>query len=383
MTISIALIVAAGRGHRASRELPKQYALLGPQPMLHHTVLKFLSHPRITHVGVVIHPDDIELYEKALIGLSVLPPIHGGAERQDSVRNGIEALSQYHPDNILIHDAARPFVAPSTIDAVITALETHVAVIPALAVVDSLKKSNDENLIVNTVSRENLWRAQTPQAFRYQDIRKAHLAAIGQNMSDDAAICEAANIPVAIIEGTVDNIKITTSDDLEQAHMKMTAPKSPRIGSGFDVHRFTDGDLITLCGVEIPYSKKLSGHSDADVALHALTDALLGAIGDGDIGQHFPPSDAQWKGVNSSIFVNHALSLIKNLGGEISNVDLTLICEEPKIGPHRDAMRQSIAQMLKLDLARVSVKATTTEKLGFTGRGEGIAAQASVLVLLP
>ena len=383
MTISIALIVAAGRGHRASSKLPKQYAKLGNAAMLHHTVEKFLSHPKITHIAVVIHPDDIKLYEDAIGKLPILPPIYGGAERQDSVRNGLEMLTQYNPDNVLIHDGARPFVDHIMIDDLLEGLKSHSGVIPSLPVVDTLKKADQNNMISATISRENLWRAQTPQAFRYQDIRRAHAKTQGQNLTDDAAIFEAANIPVSIVEGSVENIKITTADDLKQANIKMTALKIPRIGTGFDVHRFDEGDFVTLCGVEIPHTKKLSGHSDADVALHAITDALLGAIGDGDIGHHFPPSEVRWKGAKSRIFAEYALSLINAAGGIISNIDITIICEEPKMGPHRDNMRQSLANMLKLDLSQISVKATTTEKLGFTGRGEGIAAQASALVMMP
>ena len=392
MTISIALIVAAGRGYRASIDLPKQYVMLGNIPMLRHVIEKFITHRRITHVIIVVHPDDICLYKNAIDGLDILPPAFGGDERHISVRNGIEEIAALKPDNILIHDAARPFISHKLIDDLLDALDNHDGVIPALPVIDCVKRSNNDKKIINTLTRQNLWLVQTPQAFKYQKIRKAHdiLHNMGEtkNIADDAAVFEAANMPVKIINGDQDNFKITTKDDIIRANEKMLKNKDklikyPRIGSGFDVHKFCDGDFITLCGVKIPHNMGLAGHSDADVALHALTDAMLGVIANGDIGLHFPPSDEKWHGANSKIFIKHSLELIKNIDGEISNIDITIICENPKITPYRDLMRQSLAKMLDMDISRISIKATTTEKLGFTGRGEGIAAQASILVMLP
>ncbi len=392
MPISIALIVAAGRGYRASSDLPKQYMMLGDAPMLRHVIKKFITHRRITDIIIVIHPDDILLYEDAINGLDILPPAFGGGKRHISVRNGIEKIAVLKPDNILIHDAARPFISHQLIDNLLDALDKHDGVIPALPVVDCVKRSNNDKEIINTLNRQNLWLVQTPQAFKYQKIRKAHNIiynmGVDKNIADDAAVFEMANMPVTIINGDIDNFKITSKDDIIRSNDKMEKNKEilikyPRIGSGFDTHKFCDGDFITLCGIKISHNMGLKGHSDADVALHALTDAMLGAIANGDIGFHFPPNDEKWRGANSEIFIKHSLELIKNIDGEISNIDITIICENPKITPYRDLMRQSLAKMIDMDISRISIKATTTEKLGFTGRGEGIAAQASILVMLP
>lgn len=378
MTATIALIVAAGRGRRFGGDVPKQYQALGGIPVLRHTVQAFLNAYNIDLVRCVIHPDDQDLYEEACAGLDILSPVHGGETRQESVRLGLESLMDHEPDKVLIHDAARPFIAGHVIDGVIEALDVHPGALPAVPVADTLKRCED-GVIVDTVSREGLYRAQTPQGFRFSDILKAHQQLVGQELTDDTQLLERLGLGVTLSPGSEDNFKITTSEDLMRAERHLAANLETRTGQGYDVHRFaTDGakDWVTLCGVDIAYSCGLEGHSDADVGLHALTDALLGAIGAGDIGQHFPPSDDQWKGASSDRFLAHAAHLVRERGGEIVNVDVTLICEAPKIGPHRAAMVARVAEILEIAPQRVSVKATTTEGLGFTGRREGIAAQA-------
>lgn len=389
MPSCIALIVAGGRGARFGGSQPKQYAPLGGKTVLYHTVQAILASEKVDRVRVVIHPDDEALYESALKGIRdsrLLFPVHGGGERQDSVRLGLESLQRegpdtFGPDLVLIHDAARPFVDVVTIERVIDGLATKHGAIPALPVVDTLK-SGDGDLVGTTVDRAGLFRAQTPQGFHFHAILRAHQAVIGDILTDDAAVAESQKLPVALVAGTEDNFKITTPEDLMRAERQLP-PMEPRTGQGFDVHAFADGDHVTLCGVQIPHDKALKGHSDADVAMHALTDALYGSIGAGDIGHHFPPSDPQWKGAASAVFLEHACAMIKARGGRIANVDITIICETPKVGPHREDMRSMLSAIMAIDLARVSVKATTSEKLGFTGRGEGIAAQALASVLLP
>ena len=381
MTETVALIVAAGRGHRAGGELPKQYRPLAGQSLLRRSCAVFLNHPRVDAVCAVIHPDDAGLYAESTAGLDMLPPVHGGATRQESCRNGLESLMALAPRRVLIHDAARPFVDEATIDRVLDALADGPGAIAAVAVIDTLKKAASDMRIDGTVEREGLWRAQTPQGFRYADILEAHRKLAPQSLTDDAAVAEAAGLPVVLTQGNEDNFKLTTEDDFTRAE-RMLGVGDIRVGSGFDVHRFDDGNSVTLCGVEIKYDKTLAGHSDADVGLHAITDALLGAIGEGDIGSHFPPSEAQWRGADSSLFLRHAAELVRQRGGEIRHLDVTLICEGPKIGPHRDAMRARVAAIAGIGIDRVSVKATTTEGLGFTGRGEGIAAQATATVRL-
>ena len=379
--LSVALIVAAGRGRRFGGALPKQYAPLGGETVLRHTVRAFLRHPGVDAVRVAIHPDDADLYAAALHGLDVLAPVMGGATRQDSVRLGLESLETLNVAKVLIHDAARPFVSPGVIDGVIDALDDEAGALPALAVSDTLKRG-DDGVIAGTVSREGLYRAQTPQGFRFADILDAHRRLQGEELTDDAQLFERAQRAVAITPGHEDNFKITTEEDLMRAERLLAAACETRTGTGFDAHRFEAGDHVTLCGVEIPFSQGLKGHSDADVALHALTDALLGAVAQGDIGRHFPPSDAQWKGASSDRFLAHAADLARGLGGEIVNVDLTIVCEAPKIAPHKDAMAARVAEILNIDVRRVSIKGTTTEGMGFTGRGEGIAAQALASVRL-
>lgn len=380
--LTTALIVAAGRGRRFGGALPKQYAPLHGATVLRHTVQAFLAHPRVDGVRVVIHADDGDLYRAALDGLDLLEPVLGGATRQDSVRLGLESLADLGVDKVLIHDAARPFVDAPLIDGVVRALDDHAGAIPAVAVADTLKRGQDGE-ITETVPREGLFRAQTPQGFAFADILDAHQTFKGEELTDDAQLFERAHRQVAITPGHEDNFKITTEEDLMRAERLLSENVEPRSGTGFDAHRFEVGDHVTLCGVEIPFGQGLKGHSDADVALHALTDAVLGASAQGDIGQHFPPSDPQWKGASSDQFLAHAAKLVRGLGGEIINVDVTIICEAPKIAPHKDAMAARVAEILAIDASRVSVKGTTTEGMGFTGRGEGIAAQALANVRLP
>ena len=381
MAKTVALIVAAGRGQRAGEGLPKQYRKLAGQSVLRRSCLAFLTHPRIDTVRVIIHPDDRMLYEDALNGLDLPPPVHGGAERQDSCRNGLEALTADPPDHVLIHDAARPFVDRASIDRVLDALQDSPAAISAQPVTDTLKKAGSEGRVAQTIDRAGLWRAQTPQGFRYADILEAHRKMAGESLTDDAAVAEAAGLAVTLVPGNEDNVKLTTEDDFARAE-RMLGNGDIRVGSGFDVHRFDEGNSVTLCGVNIKHDRTLAGHSDADVGLHAVTDALLGAIGAGDIGSHFPPGDPQWRGADSARFLRHAAELVTRRGGRIAHLDVTLICEAPKIGPHREAMRARIAEIAGIGIDRVSVKATTTEGLGFTGRGEGIAAQATATVML-
>jgi 2-C-methyl-D-erythritol 4-phosphate cytidylyltransferase/2-C-methyl-D-erythritol 2,4-cyclodiphosphate synthase len=379
----IALIVAAGRGTRLGGPVPKQYRDLGGVPVLRRTLELFASHPRIDAIRVVTGADDAAHYNAATAGLALLPPVAGGATRQASVLNGLESLEAQKPNSVLIHDAARPFATADLIDRLIAALDRTQGAIAAVPVVDTLWRAADGN-VETLVPRDGLWRAQTPQAFRYADILAAHRKAAGQALTDDAAVLRAAGGSVGVVEAAENNFKITTEADLARAQaQQFLANADLRVGTGFDVHRLGPGDGVWLCGVKLPFDQALVGHSDADVAIHALVDALLGALGDGDIGAHFPPSDMRWKGAASSQFLRHAASLVAARGGAIRHVDVTIICERPKIGPHRAALRASLAELLGVPEGRVSVKATTTEGLGFTGRGEGIAAQAAATIALP
>ncbi len=326
------------------------------------------------------------LYADAMAGLDLLSPVHGGPERQDSVRLGLQSLAETDPNLVLVHDAARPFVAAELISRVLAALADAPGAIPALPVADTLKRAGrgaaDRVRVSATVEREGLWRAQTPQGFRYRPLLAAHERMAGYNLTDDAAVAEAAGLEVALVEGDEDNFKLTSNDDFHRAERLITTHEV-RVGSGFDVHRFGAGDAVMLCGVAVAHDQGLEGHSDADVGLHAVTDALLGAIGAGDIGDHFPPNDERWRRAASELFVRHACAMIARVGGSIINVDVTLICEQPKIHPHRPTMIARLAEILDLHDRRISIKATTTEGLGFTGRREGIAAQAVVSVRLP
>jgi 2-C-methyl-D-erythritol 4-phosphate cytidylyltransferase/2-C-methyl-D-erythritol 2,4-cyclodiphosphate synthase len=394
-----ALIVAAGKGIRAlaAGDKPKQYLCVGGKPVLARTLAAFLEHDGIAWVQPVIHAEARELYDEVVAGLAspkLLPAEVGGANRQQSVMAGLQALELYAPGNVLIHDGARPFVGADVISGVLEALASHKAALAAIPVSDTLK-AEAEGVVTRTVDRKGLWRAQTPQGFDFAAIFAAHKAAAAagrEDFTDDTAIAEWQGLSVTIAPGAERNIKLTTPEDFELGE-KLTCwdggvgasggLNETRVGSGFDVHAFEPGNHLWLCGVRIPHDSGLKGHSDADVALHALTDALLGAMGAGDIGQHFPPSDARWKGAASSQFLAHALELLRKRSGRIVNVDVTIICERPKIGPFREAMRARIKAILGVEKDRVSVKATTTEGLGFTGRGEGIAAMASVAVEVP
>lgn len=380
-----ALIVAAGRGTRMGIGLPKQYRALAGKPVLRRTVEALRADSRITHIMCVIHADDHALYENCMgEGFSLIHyPVTGGATRQASVLAGLEALAAFNPQHVLIHDGARPFLSPLLLDRIVEGLQNHPAILPALQVVDTLQRVDGDQLCQETVPRDGLWRAQTPQAFQFEDILSAHRTVEGRDLTDDVAVARAAGMKVTVVEGSESNFKLTTEADFIRGDVMLSTLMETRTGSGFDVHQFVPGTHVTLCGVDIPHTHRLSGHSDADVAMHALTDALLGAIGEGDIGAHFPPTDPQWKGAASHIFLEHARDLIGKRMGRIVHVDVTIICEAPKVGPHRDAMRANFARLLSLDLDRVSVKATTTEQLGFTGRNEGIAAQAIANVELP
>jgi 2-C-methyl-D-erythritol 4-phosphate cytidylyltransferase/2-C-methyl-D-erythritol 2,4-cyclodiphosphate synthase len=394
----VALISASGRGSRLSvngEGIPKQYLPLAGFPLLRHTILAFLNHPDISDVICAIHPDDIALYEEATIGLDLLNPVFGGKTRQESVHNGLEALREYAPEKVLIHDGARPFTSKRVISGILEKLETHPAVIPAIAVEDTIKKYG-EGKIEWTVERENLWRAQTPQGFLYQDILGAHSAFKDINFTYDAALDEYAGIPVAIIPGSQNNFKITTEGDYERAKRLIAmrtknVTEETRSGIGYDVHRFRprqekESHSIRIAGLDIPtpegFNKKIEAHSDGDVAIHSLIDALLGAIGEGDIGEHFPPSDDRWKDYDSREMLKHVNHLMRKKGAKLINADLTIICENPKISKHKSRMEESLAIALNINKSRINVKATTSEKMGFLGREEGIAAQSICSVLM-
>ncbi len=385
------IILAAGRGERAGQaEGPKQYRKIGGKAVIARSLEAFTDHPAVGQIIVAIHPDDDALFREA-VGDDArrIKLVHGGATRQASTRLALEALAESFPKHVMIHDAARPFVDAELIDRVAAALIEAEAVLPALPVSDTIKRSDRELNVLETVPREDLHAAQTPQAFNYQRIRYAHRQAAGAGLdafTDDAAIAAWAGLPVRIVRGSVDNIKLTWARDIAMADQRLhsaSAFPDVRTGNGYDVHAFEPGDAVWLCGVSIPHDKKLSGHSDADVGLHALTDALLATCGAGDIGTHFPPSDPQWRGAASKIFVEHAAKVVRQNGGRIANADVTLICEAPKVGPNREVMVAAMATMLGINPNRVSVKATTNERLGFIGRSEGIAAIATATVVYP
>lgn len=376
------LIVAAGKGVRAGTELPKQFERLAGKPMLRRTVEAFLGYP----VQVVIGPGQNALAASALAGLSLPAPVPGGATRQELVRLGLEALARDAPDFVLIHDAARPLVSRKVTEDVVRALEAGAdGALPMLAASDTLRRRTADGHWT-LVPRDNLYRAQTPQGFVYNKILKAHRDHAKEDVTDDVALAELAGLKVAMVEGEEKNIKVTRKEDFALAESFLSPNINQggdvRSASGYDVHKFTEGDHIWLCGIKVAHTHALEGHSDADVGLHAITDALLGTVGEADIGQHFPPTDARWKGAPSWKFLDHAAGLVRAKGGVINHVDVTIICERPKIGPYRDAMKLKIAEILNIDPGRVSVKATTTEGLGFTGRREGIAAQATATVRL-
>jgi 2-C-methyl-D-erythritol 4-phosphate cytidylyltransferase/2-C-methyl-D-erythritol 2,4-cyclodiphosphate synthase len=352
-------------------------------PVIRRALAAFADHPDVDLVQPVIHPADLAQYRNAARGLAVLEPVGGGATRQASVLAGLSALERHHPDRVLVHDAARPFV---TRDLIRRAIDAPGAAVPALPVSDTVKVINDGH-VIETLDRTRLRTIQTPQAFDFADLLTAHKKAATadrNDFTDDAALMEWAGTRVGVFDGESGNIKLTTSEDLALAEtMQRAALGDVRIGSGYDVHAFAEGDHVMLAGVRIPHGRGLTGHSDADVALHALVDAILGALADGDIGVHFPPSDPQWRGASSDKFLAFAVERVHARGGQIAHLDVTLVCEAPRVGPHRDAMRARIAAIAAIPLDRVAVKATTSEKLGFTGRGEGIAAQATATVRLP
>ena len=372
-----AILIAAGSGSRFGAETPKQFMSLAGKPVIRHAADALAAYATLLQpVG------DSAPIDAALAGLDHLPTVPGGTTRQDSVRAGLEALVPYAPDLVLVHDAARPLIPRGTIPALLAALEHAPGAIPAVPVADTLKRAT-AGVIQATVPREGLFRAQTPQAFRFPALLTAHRAGITVPATDDASLLEAANQPVAIVPGSEDNIKLTYAEDLPRLERAMTAHLIPRVGTGFDVHVLQAGRTLVLCGITIPHELGLAGHSDADVGIHALCDAIYGALAEGDIGRHFPPSESAWKDADSARFLAHAADRIARRGGMLANADVTLICERPKIAPHAAAMIARLAEILGVDASRISVKATTTEKLGFTGRGEGIAAQAVATVLLP
>lgn len=374
-----ALIVAAGFGTRAGIDIPKQYVSIAGKAVLAHAIDALQAHPRIDEVRVVIGPGQKSLYADAIGGRALATPVIGGATRRESVAQGLAAIAG---EWVLIHDAARPFLPGAVIDRLLAALELAPGAVPALPVADTLAQTGES--LGPVVARDGLARVQTPQAFHTQAIRAAHAAwDSAHEATDDAQIARAAGLIVKTVAGSPSLDKLTFPADFAAAERRLAASMVSRTASGFDVHGFTDGDGLWIGGIRIPHSRALAGHSDADVGLHALTDALLGTIGDGDIGTHFPPSDPKWRGAASHLFLTHARELIAARGGRIDHVDLTIICEEPKVGPHRAAIRARVAELLGLAEAKISIKATTTERLGFTGRREGVAAQALATVRLP
>lgn len=377
---TVALVVAAGSGNRAGDGPPKQYRRIGARTVLEHA-LDGLIHPAVDAVQVVIAPGHQELYADAAGARALPPPVLGGATRMLSVRSGLDAVAALGAERVLIHDAARPFLPPAVIDRLLAALDGADGAVPVLPVVDSLACAG--TMLGQAVDRTGLARVQTPQAFGFGAIRAAHRCWRGGVANDDAEVARAAGLAVACVQGDAMLEKITHADDIRRAEARFGAGLVSRTGLGFDVHAFCAGDGLWLGGLWIPHERGLSGHSDADVVLHALTDALLGTIGAGDIGDHFPPSDPQWRGAASSLFLDHARQLIERRGGRIDHVDVTVICEAPRIGPLRERMKSRIADLLRLPVGNVGVKATTTEGLGFTGRGEGIAAQATATVRVP
>lgn len=382
MPKTIALVLAAGSGRRFGGDVPKQYVAVAGRPLLHHSAGAFARHPAVDAVRVVIQDGDRAHYDAAVCGLDLLDPICGGPTRQDSVRLGLESLESLVPDRVLIHDGARPAVDARVIDRVVAALDDGPGVIPALPVGDSLKRAANGR-VTASVARTDLWRAQTPQGFHFAEILAAHRAAAGRELSDDAAVAELADLPVGLVAGAESNIKVTTEDDLDRARQLLEARLETRVGMGFDVHPFGPGDHVMLCGRRIAHDHGLIGHSDADAGLHALVDAVLGALGAGDIGEHFPPDDPRWRGAASGRFAAHVRDMVAAAGGEIAHLDVTVVCERPKVAPHRSAMVEEVAALFGLAVGRVSVKATTTERLGFPGRGEGIAALAVATLRLP
>ncbi len=377
-----ALLVAAGTGERFRAGQPKQYVPIAGRPCV-----RWAAEALTGQVDLLQPVGDAERLSEALAGIDHLPAVPGGAARQDSVRAGLEALSAHAPDAVLIHDAARPFIPPGTVSALVEALSDMPGAVPAVPVADTLKRASSGGRIEATVPRDGLWRAQTPQAFRFATLldlhRAAHASRNGSGATDDAALLEDAGLAVGLVPGDERNVKLTYKEDLVRLESVLLPMLLPRVGTGFDVHAFEAGRALVLCGITVPHERGLAGHSDADVGVHALCDAIYGALAEGDIGRHFPPSEATWRDADSARFLRHAAERVRARGGVLANADVTLICEHPKIGPHAAAMQARLAEIMGIEPGRVSVKATTTERLGFTGRGEGIAAQAAATVLLP
>jgi 2-C-methyl-D-erythritol 4-phosphate cytidylyltransferase/2-C-methyl-D-erythritol 2,4-cyclodiphosphate synthase len=382
-----AIIVAAGRGLRAGSGGPKQYRSIGGRTVIWRAMVPFCSHPQIFAVQPVLNPDDVAMFNQAVGDMGYRPPASGGATRQASVHAGLEALASQSPDIVLIHDAARPFVTAALISRAVDAADLTGAAVPAIPVTDTIKLIGATGHVEATPERARLRIAQTPQAFRFDVILAAHRRAARDGRSDftdDAALAEWAGLTVATFEGDPANMKLTTPEDFVREEARLGAMLGDiRTGTGYDVHAFGDGDHLMICGLRVPHHRGFLAHSDGDVGLHALVDAILGALADGDIGSHFPPSDPQWKGAASDKFLKYAVGRVTARGGRIANLEVTLICERPKVGPHRDAMRARIAEITGLNVSRVAVKATTSERLGFTGREEGIAATASATIRLP
>src|SRR5271155_1292276 len=383
-----AIVVAGGRGERAGSDMPKQYRDIAGEPMIRPTLRAFLDHAQVALVQPVIHRDDENLYRAATADLTKLsPPVAGGATRQASVRAGLEAVAARAPDLVLIHDAARPFLTGALIDRAITAGKATGAAVPGIAIADTVKSIDADSHVAETLDRSRLRIVQTPQVFAFDLILEAHRRAAEaglENFTDDAALAEWAGHRVSVFEGETGNVKVTANEDFARAEIAhLTSLSDIRTGNGFDVHAFANGDHVMLGGIRIAHTRGVTGHSDADVALHALVDAILGALADGDIGLHFPPSDPQWKGASSDRFLAFACERVRARGGIIANLDVTVVCEAPRVSPHRDAMRERIAAIAEVSVSRVAIKATTSEKLGFTGRSEGLVAMATATVRLP
>jgi 2-C-methyl-D-erythritol 4-phosphate cytidylyltransferase / 2-C-methyl-D-erythritol 2,4-cyclodiphosphate synthase len=380
----VAVVVAGGRGARAGGEIPKQYRMIAGVPVIRSSLALFADHAQVDAVQPVIHSDDADLFATASAGLDVLPPVLGRETRQGSVRSGLEALAPLNPDIVLVHDAARPFASPTLVARAIAAAAESAAAVPAMPVSDTVKQVDDAGRVAANLDRSRLVTVQTPQAFAFPPLLDAHrrAAAAGRDdFTDDAALAEWAGMAVAVFAGERANVKLTTADDVARAEAERLL--DVRTGSGFDVHAFGEGDHVMLGGVRVPHTGGVIGHSDADVALHALTDAVLGALADGDIGWHFPPGDPQWRGVSSDRFLSFACERVRARGGLIAHLDVTIVCEAPRIAPHRDVMRARVAEIAGIAVERVAVKATTSEMLGFTGRREGLVAMATATIRLP
>jgi 2-C-methyl-D-erythritol 4-phosphate cytidylyltransferase/2-C-methyl-D-erythritol 2,4-cyclodiphosphate synthase len=382
-----AVVVAGGRGLRAGGELPKQYRQICGESVIRRALLAFARHPEISIVQPVIHPADKELYLAATQDMRLLPAVAGAELRQGSVRAGLEALEPHAPELVLVHDAARPFVSGALITRAIAAARASAAAVPVMGVTDTVKSVDASGMITGTVDRTALRMVQTPQAFVFSSLLDAHhraQTAAREDFTDDAALAEWVGLKVSTFQGEAGNVKLTTDEDFTRMQAwELAALGDTSVGFGFDVHQFADGDHVMLGGVRISHDRGLAGHSDADVVLHAIVDAILGALAEGDIGVHFPPSDPQWRGASSDRFLSFAVERVRARGGRIAHLDITIVCEAPRVGPHRDAVRARIAEIAGIPMKRIGVKATTSEKMGFTGRGEGMAAFATVTVRLP